>query len=78
MKMMTCKQLGGACDLEFKAETFQEMAAMSQAHGKDMFTKGDEAHLNAMKAKRAEMQIPGAMEKWMAEVEAQFNALPNL
>ena len=27
MKTMTCKQLGGACDLEFQAETFEEIAS---------------------------------------------------
>ena len=26
MKPMTYKQLGGACDVEFKAETFEEIA----------------------------------------------------
>lgn len=33
MKTMTCKQLGGACDLTFQAETFEEMARQSQQHG---------------------------------------------
>lgn len=39
MKKMTCKQLGGACDLEFKAETFEEMAELSKKHGMDMLEK---------------------------------------
>lgn len=30
MKTMTCKQLGGACDLEFKADTFDDMAQQSK------------------------------------------------
>ena len=33
MKTMTCKQLAGACDLQFHAETFDEMAKLSQDHG---------------------------------------------
>lgn len=49
MKTMTCKQLGGACDKEFNAETFEEMAKLSKRHGMEMFQKRDEAHLNAMK-----------------------------
>ena len=40
MKAMTCKQLGGACDVEFKAETFDEIAQLSQQHGNEMFQKG--------------------------------------
>ena len=45
MKTMTCKQLAGACDKQFHAETFEEMAAMSKKHGTQMFEKGDEQHL---------------------------------
>lgn len=49
MKTMTCNQLGGACEKEFKANTFEEIEEMSKRHGMEMFQKGDEAHLNAMK-----------------------------
>ena len=37
---MTCKQLGGACDLKFNASTFEEIAELSKKHGTDMFQKG--------------------------------------
>ena len=30
MKTMTCRQLGGACDLGFRAESFEEMAELSK------------------------------------------------
>jgi len=42
---MTCMQLGGACDREFSAGTFGEIAELSKAHGSEMFQSGDEAHL---------------------------------
>jgi hypothetical protein len=42
MKTMTCKQLGGACDKEFHANSFEEIAGMSKKHGMEMFQKGDE------------------------------------
>ncbi len=32
MKTMTCNQLGGDCELEFTAETFQEIAEMNKKH----------------------------------------------
>ena len=48
MKTMTCMQLGGACDKEFSAGTFGEIAELSKAHGSEMFQSGDEAHLQAM------------------------------
>jgi hypothetical protein len=38
MKKMICSQMGGACDQEFIAEIFEDMATMSQTHGKEMFS----------------------------------------
>lgn len=37
MKTMTSKQLGGACNLAFHAETFEEMAKLSKQQGAEMF-----------------------------------------
>jgi len=45
MKTMTCKQLGGACDTVFQAETFDERAELSRAHGMAMFAEGEKAHV---------------------------------
>lgn len=73
---MTCKQLGGACDLEFKAETFEEMAKMSQNHGKEMMQ--DSAHMQAMQHMMDLMQNPEEMQKWMAGRKAEFESLPHL
>ena len=72
MKTMTCSQLGGACDLEFKADTFEEMASLSQAHGKEMYQQQDAAHLEAMSKIQEMMQTPGAMEKWQEEKLKEF------
>ena len=76
MKTMTCKQLGGACEMEFHADTFNEMAEMSKKHGMEMFQKGDEAHLKAMQEMQNLMQSPDAMNKWFAEKQNEFNSLP--
>ncbi len=75
MKSMTCKQLGGACDLVFQAETFEEMAALSKAHGTEMFLQKDDAHLKAMDEMRELMKTPGAMEKWMQGKREVFEGL---
>jgi hypothetical protein len=48
MKTMTCKQLGGACNQPFTANTFDEISALSKKHGMEMFQKGDTPHLEAM------------------------------
>ena len=78
MKKMTCIQLGGACDLEFKAETFEEMAALSKAHGTEMFAKQDKDHLKAMNEMMTMMSDPSAMKAWMDARKAEFEALPHL
>ena len=72
---MTCKQLGGACDVEFKAETFDEIAQLSQQHGNEMFQKGDEAHLNAMNKMQKMMQAPNGMQEWMDKKRNEFNSI---
>ncbi|VAX16295.1 hypothetical protein MNBD_NITROSPINAE02-1590 [hydrothermal vent metagenome] len=76
MKTMTCKQLGGACDKEFHAVNFEEMAEMSKKHGMEMFEKGDEEHINAMKKMMEFMNDPEAMKKWMENRLKEFDALP--
>ena len=76
MKTMTCKQLGGACDKEFSASTFEEMAEMSKKHGMEMFQTGDEAHIEVMNGMRELMSDPQAMEKWMEDKRKEFEALP--
>lgn len=75
MKTMTCKQLGGACDLEFHADTFDEIAAQSKAHGTEMFQQQDAAHLTAMNTMKEMMQDPAAMQKWFDERKAEFEQL---
>lgn len=72
MKTMTCKELGGACDKEFHATTFEEMAEMSKKHGMEMFQKGDDAHLEAMNEMQELMKSPEAMNQWFEDRRNEF------
>jgi hypothetical protein len=76
MKTMTCKQLGGACDKAFRANTFEELAELSKQHGMEMFQQQDPAHLETMAKVMQLMQSPEAMAAWMEERRKEFNALP--
>ena len=76
MKTMNCKQLGGACDKEFHANSFEEIAEMSKQHGMEMFQNNDEAHLNAMSEIQALMKSPDAMKAWFENKKKEFDALP--
>lgn len=77
MKTMTCRQLGGACDMKFQANSFEEIAQMSKNHGAEMFQKNDEAHLQAMKEMQGRMQSPEEMQKWFENKRKEFEALPD-
>lgn len=75
MKTMTCKQLGGACDVAFTGETFEELSEQAKAHGFEMFQKQDPAHMKAIMDMQQKMQTPEDMAKWMEEKRKEFEAL---
>ena len=75
MKTMTCKDLAGACDTEFHAETFDEMAEMSKKHGMEMLERGDQAHIAAMEKMKELMSDPEAVKEWFDAVQKTFESL---
>ena len=75
MKTMTCKQLGGACDEKFQANTFEELAMKSKMHGMEMFQKADPAHLAVINEMQVLMQDQNAMQAWLESKKAEFEAL---
>lgn len=77
MKTMTCKQLGGACNQKFSAQTFDEIAALSKRHGMEMFQTGDKAHLEAMNQMQKIMSSPEGMNQWMEKRRKEFEGLPD-
>lgn len=76
MKAMTCRELGGACDMKFYADTFEEIVRMSQEHGREMFLRGDRAHLEAMNRMRDLIKSRDAMAEWMESRRKEFEAKP--
>ena len=50
MKKMTCRELGGACDMEFQAETLEEMDKISSEHA---MQANDEANNKIMEEIRS-------------------------
>ncbi len=79
MKTMACKQLGGACNMEFHADTFEEISELSKKHGMKMFQEKDKPHLDAMN-KMKELMVSAdsnAMANWMNSKREEFDALPD-
>ncbi|MDH4322888.1 MAG: DUF1059 domain-containing protein [Betaproteobacteria bacterium] len=76
MKTMTCRQLGGACDKQFHANAFDQIAGMSRQHGMEMFQKKDPEHLVAMNRMQSLVNRPEAMQAWLEGKRKEFDALP--
>jgi predicted small metal-binding protein len=76
MKTISCKDLGGACDLEFSGNTFEEVAELSKQHGMEMFQKQDAEHLEAMATIQALMKNPADMQAWFESKRKLFESLP--
>ena len=77
MKTMTCRQLGGACDKAFHANSFEEMTEISKKHGMEMFNQKDSEHLLAMEKINNLMKDKAEMESWFAQKREEFNSLPH-
>lgn len=76
MKTMTCEELGGACGLEFRANTFEEIAKMSKDHGTEMFKSGDKEHIAAMQDMMQKLETPQEMQAWFEGKRKEFDELP--
>lgn len=70
---MTCLELGGACEVAFSADTFEQISKLSQDHGRQMAAQSEPGHLNAMEEMMAIMSS-GGFESWYAQKEALFNS----
>lgn len=72
MKTMTCKQLGGTCDMKFQANTFDEIGELSKIHAKEMFEKQDLLHLDALYKMSLLMQDNNAFIDWLTNKKEEF------
>ena len=75
MKTMTCKQLGGACEKEFTANSFDEISEMSKTHGTEMFQASDKDHLKTLANMQELMKNPKTMGEWFENKRKEFDAL---
>ena len=75
MKTMTCRQLGGACDLALAGQSADEVIKAQDAHLKEIVAGGDEAHESALKEMKGRWKHPLSGMKWYRSVKADFAAL---
>ena len=73
---MTCRQLGGACDLELRGETADDVINMQDQHRKDVAAGGDTAPEPALKDMKGRWRHPIKGMGWYKDTKKQFAALP--
>jgi hypothetical protein len=76
MKTMTCKQLGGPCDLALQGETANDVIKAQDRHLKEVVAGGDDAHQDALKAMQGRWKNPIAGMGWYRKAKRDFAALP--
>lgn len=77
MKTMTCRQLGGACDLEHHGDDANVIIKAQDQHLKDVVAAGDTDHVPAREAMKARWKRPVSGMKWYRQVQRDFAALPS-
>jgi hypothetical protein len=76
MKTMTCKQLGGPCDLPLRGETANDVIKAQDHHLKEIVAGGDETHQSALKEMKGRWKNPLAGMGWYRQTKRDFAALP--
>jgi predicted small metal-binding protein len=76
MKTMSCRQLGGPCDLNHRGSTADEVIQAQDRHLKDAEKAGDATHREARDAMKSRWRRPRQSLGWYREVKDTFAALP--
>ena len=76
MKTMTCKKLGGPCDLPHQGEDANEVIQAQDKHLKEMVAAGDEAHDQAAAEMKGRWKHPVRGLGWYRQAKRDFAALP--
>jgi predicted small metal-binding protein len=76
MKTMTCKQLGGPCDLQLRGDTADEVIKAQDKHLNEVVSSGDETHKGALKEMKSRWRRPISGMTWYRNTKRDFAALP--
>jgi predicted small metal-binding protein len=75
VKTMTCRQLGGTCDLEHHGATADEIIKAQDRHLREVVGDGDESHKPALTEMKGRWKHPIAGMGWYKAVKRDFAAL---
>ena len=74
MKTMTCRELGGPCDVEHRGETADDVIKAQDRHLKDAETAWDAVHQPARDAMKGRWLHPRQSMVWYADTKKAFAA----
>jgi len=77
MKTMTCRSLGGPCDLGHQGDSADDVIKAQDRHLKEVEEAGDATHRAARDAMRSRWRHPGKSMGWYRDVRKAFAALPD-
>jgi predicted small metal-binding protein len=75
VKTMTCRQLGGPCDLEHHGDSADEVIKAQDRHLKEVSAE-DPSHEEAAAAMKGRWKNPLKGMGWYRDAKKQFAALP--
>jgi hypothetical protein len=76
MKTMTCKELGGPCDLAHHGHDANEIIKAQDQHLRDAVAAGSSDHQPALGDMKGRWKRPISGMKWYRQVQRDFAALP--
>jgi hypothetical protein len=76
MKTITCKELGGPCDLAHHGATADEVIKAQDKHLNEIVAGGDDAHRDALKEMKGRWKHPIQGMGWYRQAKRDFAALP--
>ncbi len=76
MKTMTCRQLGGPCDLAHRGESHDDVINAQDKHLKEAEKAGDAAHQPARDEMKGRWKHPKKSLGWYRDMKQAFADLP--
>lgn len=76
MKSITCKEMGGPCDVAVQGNTPEEIMEKGGVHVNELAASGDEGHMKAKEMMDAAGNNPEELKKWQDQFMATYNAAP--
>jgi hypothetical protein len=76
MKTMTCRDLGGPCELAHRGSTADEIIKAQDKHLREMVEGGDQTHAGALKDMKGRWRHPISGMGWYKATKREFAARP--